>query len=105
MSRRRLPRGWQNALKKNPALEQQDFDGIVAGSNMPTSESFRLFSTNSTLWTDFEGRFSNKDGLNKKFDQLAELRNGIRHSRSVHEVARKEGEGSILWFEEVLAKN
>lgn len=37
-----------------------------------------------------------------KFNQSAELRNGIRHSRTVDEVARKEGEAAILWFEKVL---
>jgi len=30
--------------------------------------------------------------LSKRFDQLAELRNGIRRSRTVDEVTRKEGE-------------
>ena len=39
-----------------------------------------------------------------KFDQLAELRNGIRHSRAVGEVVRKEGEAAILWFGRVLGK-
>ena len=34
--------------------------------------------------------------------QLAELRNGIRHSRTVDEVTRKEGEAAILWFKQVL---
>jgi len=59
---------------------------------------------NKGLWTRFEGRFVNKETLAIKFDQLAELRNGIRHSRAVSEIARKEGEASILWFSTVLAK-
>ena len=41
--------------------------------------------------------------LETKFGQFAELRNGIRHSRSVDEVTRKEGEAAILWFEKVLS--
>ena len=41
----------------------------------------------------------NKQTLSAKFGQLAELRNGIRHSRTVDEVTRKEGEAAILWFE------
>ena len=39
-----------------------------------------------------------------KFDQLAELRNGIRHSRDVSEVVRKEGEAAIVWFRQVFSK-
>jgi len=42
--------------------------------------------------------------LNIKFDQLAELRNAIRHSRAVDEIKRKEGEAAILWFDKVLKK-
>ena len=38
-----------------------------------------------------------------KFGRLAEFRNGIRRSRSVDEVKRKEGEAAILWFKQVLA--
>ena len=38
------------------------------------------------LWRDFEKRFVNKVTLSAKFGQLADLRNGIRHSRSVEEV-------------------
>lgn len=37
-----------------------------------------------------------------KFNQLAELRNGIRDSRTVDEVTRKEGEAATLWFEQCL---
>jgi hypothetical protein len=55
-------------------------------------------------WTQFEPRFGTKEALNIKFDQLAELRNGIRHSRAVSEVVRKEGEAAIIWFRQVLAK-
>ena len=48
--------------------------------------------------------FGTKEALNVKFDQLAELRNGIRHSRAISEVIRKEGEAAIVWFKQVLAK-
>jgi hypothetical protein len=58
--------------------------------------------TNAALWTLFQPRFKNKVSLDAKFDQLAELRNGIRHSRQVDEVKRKEGEAAILWFGKVL---
>jgi hypothetical protein len=37
-----------------------------------------------------------------RFDQLAQLRNGIRHSRTVDDVTRKDGEAALLWFKQVL---
>jgi hypothetical protein len=52
----------------------------------------------------FEDRFANKDKLRIRFDQLADLRNGIRHTRSVDEVTRLDGEAAIKFFDEVLAK-
>ena len=54
--------------------------------------------TGKGLWPQFEARFHTKGVLDIKFDQLAELRNSIRHSRLVGEVVRKEGEAAILWF-------
>ena len=55
-----------------------------------------------TLWSEFEKCFMNKETLMAKFGQLAELRNSIRHSRTVDEITRKEGEAAILWFGQVL---
>lgn len=61
--------------------------------------------TNKSLWPLFAKRLINKDTLGVKFGQLAELRNGLRHSRSVDEIARKEGEAALLWFEQVLSRS
>jgi hypothetical protein len=57
---------------------------------------------NKSLWPGFESRFASKGALQAKFAQLTELRNSIRHSRSVNEINRKEGEAAILWFEQLL---
>ena len=57
---------------------------------------------NGALWPHFESRFRNKQTLATKFDQLAELRNSIRHSRALGEIVRKEGEAALLWFDQVL---
>jgi hypothetical protein len=57
------------------------------------------------LWQRFEPRFGTKEGLTGKFNQLAELRNGIRHSRTVDEVSRLEGEAAIQWFNKALAES
>ena len=57
------------------------------------------------LWPKFQARFGNKETLDTKFDQMAELRNGIRHTRSVDQITQKEGEAGILWFERVLLRS
>ena len=56
------------------------------------------------LWPRLEATFGSKEALATKLDQLAELRNGIRHSRTISEITRKEGEASLLWFTEVLGR-
>ena len=56
------------------------------------------------LWPRFEPRFANKDNVQIKFGQLAELRNSIRHSRSVDEITRKKRASGDLWFTQVLGK-
>jgi hypothetical protein len=58
--------------------------------------------TSKPLWPEFQSLFSNKETFVSKFDQVSELRNGIRHSRAVDEIAQKEGEAGILWFERLL---
>ena len=54
------------------------------------------------LWPVFETAFGSKEMLANRFDQLGELRNSIRHNRSVSEVARRDGEASVVWFDEAL---
>jgi hypothetical protein len=46
--------------------------------------------------------FSNKETVINKYNQIAELRNCIRHSRTADDIVQKEGEASILWFKKVL---
>jgi hypothetical protein len=92
------------ALKKNASMDAGQY-ATVAGM----LEYFDLREIQDTivakpLWPHFEPSFATKESLATKFDQLAELRNGIRHSRSVSEVTRMEGEASILWFNQVLSK-
>jgi hypothetical protein len=94
----------RTAAKKNAAL---DSDGLTTLPGMLEFTDLRELQdviVNKMLWPLFEPRFVNKEALGVKFNQLAELRNAIRHSRTVGEIARKEGEAAILWFDKVLAK-
>lgn len=92
----------QSAVRKNPALDLEYYQTL--GGKLEYCDLRELQDTisNRLLWTRFEQRFGSKDTLTKRFDQLGELRNGIRHSRAVNEITRKEGEAAILWFEQVI---
>lgn len=92
------------ALKKNAALDSEYYKTLDGKLEYFDLRELQDTITNKSLWSRFEKRFVNKETLANKFDQLAELRNAIRHSRSVDQIKRKEGEAAILWFEQVINK-
>lgn len=94
----------QRAAKKNAALDTERYQTLDGKLEFCDLRELQDTLTGKALWPSFEPRFANKETLNAKFGQLAELRNGIRHSRTVDEITRKEGEAAILWFEQVLLK-
>jgi hypothetical protein len=92
------------ALKKNAAMDAEKYATLEGKLEYFDLRDLQDAITSRSLWNAFESTLTNKETLANKFDQLAELRNGIRHSRSVSEITRKEGEAAILWFEQVLGK-
>lgn len=94
----------EGAEAKNPNFDTDYYKTLVGKLEYCDLRELQDTLTNKALWPLFEPRFKNKVTLDAKFDQLAELRNGIRHSRQVDEVKRKEGEAAILWFGKVLQK-
>ena len=94
----------QNAARKNAAVDAESFQTLDKILEFADLRELQDTIVNKALWTNFESRFVSKEALNVKFSQLSDLRNGIRHSRSVSEIARKEGEAAILWFKHVLAR-
>lgn len=94
----------QRAAQKNPAFDlekYQTFSGVLEFFDLRELQEVII---SKSLWPEFETLFLNKETLVQKFNQLAELRNGIRHSRSIDEIIKKEGEAAILWFTMLLEK-
>lgn len=91
------------AMKKNAALDEESYLALASKLEFFDLRELQEAITSKFAWAKFESRFLSKEALNNKFDQLAELRNGIRHSRAVSEIVRKEGEAAIIWFYKVLA--
>jgi hypothetical protein len=94
----------QAAAKKNAALDLTYYQTLGGRLEYADLREVQDSIMSRAIWPIFQARFANKEILAKRFDQLAELRNGIRHSRTVDEVTRKEGEAALLWFQQVLAK-
>ncbi|MDE0679410.1 MAG: DUF262 domain-containing protein [Gammaproteobacteria bacterium] len=91
----------QAAARKNAALDRERYETLAGILEYADLRDIQDTIMNKTLWKRFESCFVNKETLGKYFDQLADLRNAIRHSRSVNEITRMEGEAAILWFEKV----
>lgn len=91
----------QAAAKKNAALDGDRYATLRGKLEYADLRELQDTIASKVLWARFEARFANKESLARRFGQLADLRNGIRHSRSVDEITRKEGEAAILWFEQV----
>ena len=94
----------QKAAKKNAAIDVENYHELAAKLQFADLRELQETITSKATWRKFEPRFVNKETLDGKFGQLAELRNSIRHSRTVDDITRKEGEAAILWFQQVLNK-
>lgn len=92
----------QGAMRRNAALDAAYLQTLAGHLEYADLREVQEIVVSKDLWQRFEPRFASKGSLNTKFDQLAELRNSIRHSRQVNTVARMEGEAAVLWFHSVL---
>jgi len=91
-----------HAAKKNPTFDSDQYSQLEKLLEYFDLRETQDVITSKNLWPIFEKVFINKEALNQKYNQLAELRNCIRHSRSADDIIQKEGEASILWFKKVL---
>jgi hypothetical protein len=92
------------AAKKNASIDGERYKSLPGKLEYFDLRELQDTIAGKSTWTNFESRFGSKESLAAKFDQLADLRNSIRHSRTVSEIVRKEGEAAILWFKEVLSR-
>lgn len=92
-----------SAAKKSAAFDVTQYKRLPARLEFCDLRELQDSMMSKVLWPSFQARFGNKETLGTKFDQLAELRNGIRHTRSVDQITQKEGEAGLIWFERILS--
>ena len=93
---------FQSAARKNPAIDLTLYETLTGLLEYADLREIQDVFANKATWPHVENIFGSKGVLETRFGQLAELRNAIRHSRTVTDVVQKDGEASILWFEQVL---
>jgi hypothetical protein len=94
----------RTALKKDPSLDRRSFKLLERRLEFCDLRELEDTLACKQLWKEFEPRFGSREALQGRFARLADLRNAIRHSRTVDEVVKKEGEAAIIWFDRVLQK-
>ena len=94
----------QMAIRKNPALDQEYFSTLAGLMEYADFREIQDIFASKAIWPKVETLFGSKGNVETRFGQLADLRNSIRHSRTVTDVTRKDGEAAILWFENILEK-
>jgi hypothetical protein len=92
------------STKKKAAHDQEHYRSLAGTLEYLDLRHLHDTIVSKSLWHLFEPIFLSKGVLSVKFDQLAELRNTIRHSRSLDEITEKEGEVAILWFQTLFKK-
>lgn len=98
----KVARRIENTLKKNPYLNREDFSSTRSKLDYFDLQEYCDVFVSSNNWEKFITYFNSKPLLMDKFSKLGELRNSIRHSRNVSEVALLEGQAAILWFSKIL---
>ena len=91
--------------RRNAAFDQRRYGTLPARLEFCDLRELETILVNKLLWPCFNSRFGTQEALAVKFGQLASLRNALRHSRRIDEIAHKEGEAGIIWFERVLEKS
>lgn len=92
----------QGHIRRNAALNLEEFSDIGKRLEFCDLRELQDIMISKSFWQLSHELFGTKEALIAKFNQLAELRNSIRHSRSVNEISRKEGEAALLWFGKIL---
>lgn len=89
----------KDVIKRHPyGLEEYDRDDVRI-QFLDIMDYFKIIVSN---WNIFESIFGSKPETEKHFIALKHYRNAIKHSRSLNEVDRRNGEAAVLWFESVL---
>lgn len=89
-------------IRRSPGLSDERFAtlrGVLEFADLTELLDTMVAKATEQLFSDV---FPTKEGLAAKFGQLGALRNGIRHSRTVGDVVRLEGQAAIQWFQGAL---
>ena len=92
----------KNWLGKNPGEDNKQFHELRRRLDFFDMQEYKDVITSKQAYPSFEELFGSKGTLEVRFNQIAELRNSIRHSRDITDATIKDGEAAILWFTSIV---
>ena len=92
----------KNWLGKNPGEDKSQFHELRRRLDFFDMQEYKDVITSKQAYPSFEELFGSKGTLEVRFNQIAELRNSIRHSRDITEATIKDGEAAIAWFGSIV---
>ena len=92
----------KNWLGKNPGEDKEQFRSLRRRMDFFDMQEYKDVIVSKTAYTSFSDVFGSKGTLEIRFNQLAEIRNSIRHSRDVSDATIKDGEAAIVWFGSII---
>ncbi|MDN3205646.1 GmrSD restriction endonuclease domain-containing protein [Algoriphagus sediminis] len=92
----------KNWLGKNPGEDKSQFAVLRRKMDFFDLQEYKDVVVSKICYPIFEDTFGSKGVLEVRFNQLAEIRNSIRHSRDVTEATIKDGEAAISWFNSII---
>ena len=103
--RKKITERLRTAWRTTPGFDMKEYETLLSQLEFADLRELQDTITNKEIWPRFASRCRSKEGTITRFSQLAQLRNGIRHSRQVNDIVRKDGEAAILWFQEAMASD
>lgn len=88
----------KSASKNDPSLRDPSNIDMMRKLSFCDLRDLENIIITKRNWTEFEGMFPSKGLLINRVDQLANLRNSIRHSRDISMPVLFDGKAAITWF-------
>ena len=92
----------KNWLGKNPGEDKVQFQPLRRKLDFFDFQEYKDIIVSKANYPIFEEIFGSKGTLEIRFNQIAELRNSIRHSRDITDATIKDGEAAISWFNSII---
>ena len=90
------------ASRRNPTMDPGYLETLHGALEYADLRELQDTISSRALWTRFADTFSTKEQLAIRFNELGDLRNALRHSRSVDEATRLSGQAALAWFTALL---